>query len=232
MLRLSLNRNQLKYLVIIAMIIDHIATAFLPDESILAMIMHFVGRFTAPTMAYFIVEGYYHTKSVKKYVIRLAVFAAVSWLPFSYFETGTLTLRFSVLYTLLLGLFAVWFLDTANCSTLLKIVGIFVILILSAFGDWLMFVPLWCVSFYGYHKAHSKKEKMIPCMAYIIISILYCKVIIESETWYHSWWSLGVFVAPLFLIAYNGKSGSKNVFHKWFFYLFYPVHLVILYLIK
>ena len=87
MLRLSLNRNQIKYLVIIAMIIDHIATAFLPDESILAMIMHFVGRFTAPTMAYFIVEGYYHTKSVKKYVIRLAVFAAVSWLPFSYFET-------------------------------------------------------------------------------------------------------------------------------------------------
>lgn len=208
MLRLSLNRNQLKYLVIIAMVIDHIATAVLPDESILVMIMYFVGRFTAPTMAYFIVEGYHHTKSVKKYIIRLAVFAAVSWLPFSYFETGTLTLRFSVLYTLLLGLLAVWFLDTANCCIFLKFVGIFGVLALSVFGDWMMFVPLWCVSIYGYHK-------------------------IESETWYYGWWSLGVFVARLFMaITYNGKSGSKNAFHKWFFYLFYPAHLSILYFVK
>lgn len=227
-----MNRNQLKYIVIIAMVIDHIATAFLPDESILAMIMHFVGRFTAPTMAYFIVEGYHHTKSVKKYVMRLAVFAVVSWLPFSYFETGTLTFRFSVLYTLLLGLLAVWLLDSANCPIFMQVVGLLCVLTLSVFGDWMMFVPLWCIAFYYYHKAHSRKEKMIPYIACIIISILYCKVIIESETWHNGWWSLGVFVVPFLLILYNGKSGSKNAFHKWFFYIFYPAHLLALYFIK
>lgn len=50
----TLNRNQLKYLVIIAMLIDHLAWAFVPTDTVLAQIMHFVGRLTGPTMAFFV----------------------------------------------------------------------------------------------------------------------------------------------------------------------------------
>lgn len=54
---LSLNRNQIKYIVILAMLIDHIAWAFVPLASWQGQIMHMIGRLTGPTMAYFIAEG-------------------------------------------------------------------------------------------------------------------------------------------------------------------------------
>ena len=47
-----LNRNQLKYLVIAAMLIDHKAWAFVPTASLLGQVMHIIGRLTGPTMAY------------------------------------------------------------------------------------------------------------------------------------------------------------------------------------
>ena len=83
-----LNRNQLKYLVIAAMLIDHIAWAFVPTASLLGQVMHVIGRLTGPTMAYMLAEGYHYTRNVKKYAMRLGIFAVISWLPFSYFESG------------------------------------------------------------------------------------------------------------------------------------------------
>ena len=56
-----LNRNQLKYLVIAAMLIDHIAWAFVPTASLLGQVMHVIGRLTGPTMAYMLAEGYHYT---------------------------------------------------------------------------------------------------------------------------------------------------------------------------
>ena len=77
-----LNSNALKYIAIIAMLIDHIAWAFVPFSSALGQIMHLIGRFTAPIMCYFISEGYFHTKDVKKYIFRIGIFAIISQLPF------------------------------------------------------------------------------------------------------------------------------------------------------
>lgn len=57
----KLNRNQIKYLIIIAMIIDHIALKFVDcSQSIVGGFMHLIGRLVCPTMAYFIAEGYYY----------------------------------------------------------------------------------------------------------------------------------------------------------------------------
>ena len=93
-----LNRNQLKYLVIAAMLIDHIAWAFVPTASLLGQVMHIIGRLTGPTMAYMLAEGYRYTRSVKKYAMRLGIFAVISWLPFSYFESGGIRPAFGVIY--------------------------------------------------------------------------------------------------------------------------------------
>ena len=48
-----------------------------------------------------------------------------------------------------------------------------------------------------------------------------------------SFFQTGVVLVPLVMIfLYNGKPGSRNAFHKWFFYVFYPLHILILYFVK
>lgn len=78
--RKGLNRNQIKYVAIIAMLIDHIAWGFVdPIHPLLGQIMHFIGRFTGPTMAFFVGQGYIYTRDVKKYQLRLGLCALASW---------------------------------------------------------------------------------------------------------------------------------------------------------
>lgn len=69
-----LNRNHLKYLAIIFMIIDHISFFYDPTNPII-IACGFISRTTAPIMALFIAEGYHYTRDVKKYMKRLFIFA-------------------------------------------------------------------------------------------------------------------------------------------------------------
>ena len=66
----KLNSNHLKIIAIIAMTIDHAADLIFPGMpfKILPTLCHIIGRITAPIMFFFICEGYYHTKNLKKYL--------------------------------------------------------------------------------------------------------------------------------------------------------------------
>ena len=66
----GLTSDILKLIAVIAMVIDHIAWAFIPFNSIAGQIMHVIGRLTAPIMCFMIAEGYYKTNNVKKYAQR------------------------------------------------------------------------------------------------------------------------------------------------------------------
>ncbi|MGN0592367.1 MAG: TraX family protein [Ruminococcus sp.] len=248
--RLFLNRNQLKYVVILAMLIDHIAWAFVPMGSVPGQVMHFIGRLTGPTMAYFVAEGCYYTRSIKKYAMRLGIFALLSWVPYVYFEYGRLpvymvsavygasheivndwhfTPQFGVLCTLLLGLLAIWLWDKGKCSKPVKILGIIGLCALSFFGDWSVFDVLWCLFFFIYRKDTRSKWIAFCCIgaSYCILNFL----LSGSRT--DEIWRLGIFMVPVLIqFGYNGESGSKKPFHKWFFYVFYPAHLLILGILK
>ena len=84
----SIGSDAIKYFAALAMLIDHIAWCFVDTYSVIGYIMHLIGRMTAPIMTYFIVEGFHYTRNVNKYLQRLAVFAAASWLPFILMEIG------------------------------------------------------------------------------------------------------------------------------------------------
>ena len=84
----GLTSDILKLIAVIAMVIDHIAWAFIPFNSIAGQIMHVIGRLTAPIMCFMIAEGYYKTHNVKKYAQRLGIFALISHIPYTYFHTG------------------------------------------------------------------------------------------------------------------------------------------------
>ena len=97
----GLNRNQLKYIAIITMIIDHIAFAFIPSSNPMYSICRFFGKLTAPIMCYFLAEGYNYTSSKLKYGLRLFIFSIVSQFAFSLAFYNTLfILKFNMIFTL------------------------------------------------------------------------------------------------------------------------------------
>ena len=232
-MNIKLNRNQLKYLVIVAMIIDHIAWKFVPTLSLLGQGMHLIGRLTGPTMAFMMAEGYSHTKNVKKYAIRLGIFALVSWPPFCIFEDKQWpSANFSVIYTLFLGLITIWIWDKADIKKGVKIVLVIVISILSFWGDWGVLDVILPLFLFIYRDDPDKKWKAFFII--IAVVVLFAQLfVIQSEHPFIQVFQFGAFlVIPLLKYCYNGESGSKHPFHKWFFYVFYPAHMLILAFIK
>ena len=226
----GLNRNQLKYLVILAMLIDHIAWEYVPLLSWQGQAMHFFGRFTGPTMAFFLAEGYTHTRSVPGYALRLGAFALISWVPFSIFETGRWpTANFGVIYTLFLALLALWLWDKAPVPLWVRGIGVLALLYLSKYGDWYYFDVLWPLGLFLLRK--QERDKWLIFWAVTLTALFYLLWLYYEDT--GVWWSgvcnLGLVAAGLTLqFGYNGEGGSKHPFHKWFFYIFYPAHLIIL----
>lgn len=231
----SLNRNQLKYLAIIAMTVDHIAWAFVPTTSLLGQIMHFIGRLTAPIMAYFIAEGYLHTRSVRRYALRLAVFALISWPAITLYEYRLPPIfaingqwfvipQLGVIYTLLLSLLAVWLWDAKKSPLPLRVLGILALIALSKFGDW----PYWMVLFtlcFFIARNHPKGK----WAAYTVIALGSVAHMMILDSPMRELFQLGVLLAPPVIgLCYHGEAGSRKPLHKWFFYLYYPAHLLAL----
>ena len=220
-----LNRNQIKYIVTAAMLIDHIAWLFVSPYSEKAFWMHFIGRLAGPTMAVFITEGYINTHDVNKYTGRLALFALVSWPCFSLMEYNKIGFHFGVIFTLLLALIAVRICDT-ELSWTIKAASVVLLCVLSTFGDWSVFGVLFSVNAYIFYE--KKTTRWI-----IHAAISMAVVIYYGFTEGGAGFQLGtLLVVPMFLFLYNGEGGSKKPFHKWFFYVFYPLHMLVLWFIK
>ena len=102
----GLNREQLKLIAVIAMTVDHLAWVIWPGYSkdICIVVLHCIGRITAPIMWFFIAEGYYHTRSVKKYALRLLAVAIISHFAYTFaflIVLGSIALAFINCYNIL-----------------------------------------------------------------------------------------------------------------------------------
>mgnify|MGYP001020083676 CR=1 FL=1 len=241
----GLSANTLKLIAIVAMVIDHIAWAYVPTASLLGQIMHIIGRLTAPIMCYFVAEGYYHTKNMKKYIGRMAIFAVISHFAFVLEQTGQFPIVYrngqidysstfytSVIYTLLLGLITLIVWNKNNWSKEMRVTVIILLCILGMFGDWYFISVLW-IFFFGIYRENTKKK----FIAFSIIGLLVTVTptafaLLEGKT---IWWDMlcqfGIYLSIPLLMQYNGtRGGTKNM--KWLFYIFYPLHLIILGVIR
>ena len=238
--RLGLNRNQIKYIVIVAMLIDHIAWGFVDAVSpLLGACMHLIGRLTGPTMAYFVGEGYSYTRDVNSYQKRLALFALISWPAYVYFESGVPILYFenghvilhpeqSVIFTLFLGLSAIRIWESSKIQKPTKIICIVLLCIVSCIGDWAFMDVLGCLFVHIYRNRPKAKWTAFTLTFFIPNALL-----MIFADFYSVWFQAGVLLVPLMLgFLYNGQCGSRAKIHKWFFYLFYPAHLAVLGLLK
>lgn len=116
-----LNSNHLKIIAIIAMTIDHFSDLIFPGfpANPFAIFLHIIGRLTAPIMWFFICEGYFHTHNVKKYILRLFIFAIISHFAYCFafginfipFSSGIFN-QTSVMYPLFISVLVMWVRDT------------------------------------------------------------------------------------------------------------------------
>ena len=240
--RKGLSGSALKLIAIITMFIDHVAAAFLMRVLItrgstvngglilwliesgmirqVYQIMRGVGRIAFPIFCFLLVEGFEHTGDRRKYALRLGLFALISEIPFDLAFNGCVLEFYSqnVFFTLLLGLLTMtayrWTEERVRWSAFPRalllmaevLIGMGVAQLLATdYGG----LGVWCIMILYLFRRNRIWQVVAGCLAFF-------------------WWELPAVIAFLPIALYNGKRGW-NI--KYLFYLFYPVHLLLLYLI-
>jgi len=230
----SLNREIIKYIAIFAMLLNHIAHIFLKSNTILYYVFKNAGYFTAITMCYFLVEGYMYTSSKKKYAMRLLIFAMIAQIPYM---LAFKCIQFNMLFTLLFCLIFLWTKENVK-DQLFEFPIYLALVILSLYSDWSVLGLVFVNSFYGRttDKNELKKAFIFNIAIYFLVNIFIFR---RSNGIVNCLMSSAVSLimpilsAILIIYFYNGKKSARfNKFSKWFFYIFYPGHLILLVLLK
>lgn len=214
----------LKIIGIITMLFDHIGDSILGEFSFLNLI----GRIAFPLFAFQAVQGYIHTKDFKKHLIKMIVFACISQIPFMLFlSTFTDTFMFNIFFTFTLALIALYFYDKVK-NKLLGFIIVLCITIIAEFikVDYGAFGILLIFSFYFF----KDKPILITISTFILCFGNYIIDIISypSLSFIYILCAFFTFLPSILILFYNKKEGPKT---KYFFYIFYPLHLLILYFI-
>ena len=230
-----MNRQQLKWLALIAMTVDHIANLFVDQNSLLYYFMRLFGRLTAPIMVFLLTEGYRYTRSKKKYLARLFMFAGISQPIYYLFNHGQMPesaapflLHWNVMFTLAIGLLVMILFDSEKIQTAPSLILLGVLISLAHFGDWSYLIPAWTIIFFCYYKRDTKKMIALFTLASVTLqTLVYLK---EFDSFALFSFQYGTLFALIPISMYNGKRGNvrhKNL-NRWFFYVYYPAHMIIL----
>ena len=218
-----MNRNVLKIIAVLTMLVDHVGLCLFDNN----IIFRSIGRLAMPIFAFFIAEGMKHTKNRKKYILTLFVFALISQIPHSLVIGGNLM---NILFTFLIAILIIVLNEKMNIKPLaifLSVVICFISLFLGVVFvvDYGVFGILLVLVFYYINNKYVKAT----VAAIILISMTIFNNLVYGVNLFNFICLLSVFSIVL-LLFYNGKKGKLNL--KWFFYVFYPVHLMIIYFIQ
>jgi len=227
----GLTSNALKLIAIFTMTIAHFATVFFPRYSldIPVLFMNGIGRLTAPIMMFLIVEGYHHTRNVKKYVFRLFILAIISHFAYAFCFDKHFNSVFdqtSVIWAYMLGLIALVIRESEKLKTWQKHLILIPVLWAAFPADWSS-PAAFAILYMGLNYGNFKRQmiSLVICIAaYAIIYAIFLNVV------YGLMQMLIVLAIPL-LYNYNGQRGTWKGM-KWFFYIYYPLHLFIFGLIR
>ena len=221
---IGMNSNQLKIVALLAMTCDHIGKQLLPQITILQII----GRLAFPIFAYMIAEGCVHTKSKKKYLFTMVGLAVVCQIVY-FVAMGSLYQ--CVLVTFSLSISLIFLLDYALkkrdvvaylYSGLGFAAAVFVCIILP----WILSDTDFCIDYgligvllpVGIYLGRTHKEKIAIMTGMLVL----LGIEMGDVQWY-------VLFAPLLMALYNGKRGNLKMKHL--FYIYYPLHLLGIYII-
>ena len=215
-----LNATHLRILALFLMLLDHMWATVVPGN----LWMTCAGRLAFPIFAFQAAEGYRHTHDFKGYCKRLAIFAAVSEIPFNLMIIGSPIFPFhqNVMLTLLLGLMACraydrkrwlavvgWIVLGAVTFCDYGTLGVVTVLIFHIFREYPLgqLLMLIAINGFGYEGQQLLLGRMeIPVQAFAILAII-----------------------PICL--YNGEKGKGGKWLQYGSYVFYPLHMLILWLL-
>lgn len=209
---LCLNGNILKWIAIITMVIDHVGAILFPQYEI----FRYIGRIAFPLFAFLLVEGYVHTSNVKKYMLRLLAFALISEIPFdiAMYSQPFYWGHQNIFWTLMLGLVVLYLVERLPNRLLGFIAGVALMVVAqlvntdyAAGGVILIFV------------LYYFREKQ--WLKYVLMAIIFLLGFGSTQ--------LFGLIAVLPMMLYNGQRGKHSM--KYFFYVFYPAHLIVIQLI-
>ena len=233
----GLSSNALKIIAIIAMTTDHLAWTFFPGYSTdgMALLMHIIGRLTAPIMIFFIVEGYFRTSNVKKYILRIFAFALISHFAYALmFDKKFIPLQntifdqTSVMWAFALGLTALAIAksDSPKLKRWHKTALVWICLLAAFPADWSTPAAV-SILHMGQNRGNLKKQALWFMLFMTMYAIVYAIFINPLYGLLQMCVALAI---PLWC-TYNGERGKWKGM-KWFFYIYYPLHLTILGLIR
>ena len=230
----GLSGTALKCLAIFAMTVDHVALVFFSAGTVLYYVMRLFGRLAAPIMTFMLVEGFRHTRSKKKYFRRMMLFAAISQPIYFLFMFGRMPVNaleylthWNIMFTLAVTLLVLMLFDNTKIPEVPSLILLGTLISFSHFGDWSYVIPAWAIIF---RCCKSDFRKM--CLFYAAASVILQTLVFirPFESFAEFSFQYGTLFALIPIWMYNGQRG--NVRHKnpnrWFFYVYYPVHMVIL----
>ena len=228
-----MNRDTIKMLAMATMLVNHIANVFMPAGAPLTNLCLYIGYFTAVTMCYFLVEGYGYTHSKTQYAGRLFGFAVLAQLPYQlvFPEHGMAgMLRFNMLFTLLLC-FLVLAAQEKIHSGFLRVFCIVLLIFASIFCDLALLAPVFTLLF-AWAGGNRTRQKV----AFGAAALLYGGMagLGSGQVWEAVGCAVPILVSAfMILYLYNGRRAARGrTFYKWFFYAFYPAHLLVLGLLR
>ena len=210
----------LKITALLTMIIDHYGAIFQPN----IMIYRIIGRLAFPIYCFLLVEGYTHTSNIKKYTSRLLIFALISEIPFDLAFYGKIGfVHQNIFFTLFIGLVAIYLIDNKDTkykfdSTLVIIVATVLATILRT--DYQFIGIVYILSFY--FTRNLPKKKRLSTIALIMIAINLAAGMVQQFS----------LLALIIIYLYNNEPGAKNKLLQMSFYIAYPLHLLIYYIIN
>ena len=220
-----LSGNMLKLIALVSMTVDHIGYFLMPTN----MTLRIIGRLAFPIFAYMIAEGCRYTRNKARHIITMSIFALVSQIVFS-MATKTLYLNIFVTFALSISLIFAYDYLTKKKTPVSFIIFLLVVLSVIFISEGLALI---LPKSLGYYVDYGTIGILCPFLVYIgfnrptKLALCALGLIFLSLTGVYIQWFCLLALIPLAL--YSGKRGKINM--KYLFYLYYPLHIGVIYLI-
>ena len=219
------------------MLMDHLWATLLPAREWLTC----AGRVAFPIFAFMAVEGYFHTRSFKKYILRMLLFAVLSEIPFDLMYGGTwfYPVHQNVLWTFLLGLLGVWLMEQVRKKGKTWMYLLVCVLVVPA---GLVLGTLCMVDYYGvgvltvfvFYFLHGRKGwcflGQLAALYWLNVELLgglmYPVQLFGMEFELCQQGLALLALIPIWL--YHGRQGYHSKPFQYLCYAFYPVHMLLL----